>query len=72
MTFIGPAGDRFRGRMQGADGDIRDAGTRLQDVARRLERSADDVDAAQRAHDRALAQLAVEQHRHGMNPAGAI
>jgi outer membrane murein-binding lipoprotein Lpp len=72
MTFIGPAGDRFRARMQSADGDIRDAGARLQDVARRLDRSADEVDAAQRAHDRALAELAIEQHQHGLNPAGAI
>ena len=61
MTFEGPAGERFRGRMQAVDGEIRGACTRLQEVARRLERSADEVDAAARAHDDALTRYLAEQ-----------
>ena len=56
MTFDGPAGERFRGKMHGVDGAVRDAASQLRDVAGRLERSADEVDARQRAHDAAILQ----------------
>jgi len=61
MTFEGPAGEQFRGRMHGVDGAVRDAGSQLNDVAGRLERSADKVEARQRAHDAAILQLQNEQ-----------
>jgi len=72
LEFIGPAGDRFRGRMHGVDGDIKGAVDRLHDIARRLEHSADEVDAAQRAHDEAVTQNELEalHELHRLNSIG--
>jgi len=61
MTFEGPAGERFRGTMQGVDGAVRGAAEQLNAVAGRLERSADEVETRQRAHDAAVLQLQNEQ-----------
>jgi uncharacterized protein YukE len=61
MIFRGPAGDRFRDAMHGSRGELTDQAGQLRDLAGRLNRSADEVEAAQRARARALEALA---HSH--------
>ena len=60
-TFEGPAGDRFRERIAGLQGSLGGAEDDLRSLAKRIDDAADQVDAAQRAHDQAVAENEREQ-----------
>ena len=66
MIFRGPAGERFRSAMHGSRTELGDQAAELRDLSARLNRSANEVEAAQRARQRALEELAhgqlVAQH----------
>jgi F0F1-type ATP synthase membrane subunit b/b' len=54
MTFVGPAGDRFRGRMHGIGAQLDSVASRLTSLAGTIDRAADEVEAAQRARAAAI------------------
>jgi hypothetical protein len=54
LSFSGPAADRLSGAMTGWHGDMSGAATQLSGTADLLERSATDVEAAQRERERLL------------------
>jgi uncharacterized protein YukE len=57
MVFEGPAGDAFRDRMSGVGERARSAAEELQSLSDLLERSATEVEAAQRAREQRLEQM---------------
>jgi uncharacterized protein YukE len=61
MTFEGPAGDAFRERMQSLTERARPAADELLELAGLLERSATEVEAAQRERERRLAEMEAEE-----------
>jgi hypothetical protein len=61
MTFEGPAGDAFRGRMIQSGARVRRSVDQLLSVAQLLEISATEVEAAQRERERRLDEMRREQ-----------
>lgn len=61
MTFEGPAGDAFRERMQSLTERARQTADELLELAGLLERSATEVEAAQRERAQRLAQMEAEE-----------
>ncbi len=63
MVFEGPAGDRFRNRMRSSTARLDTAATRLSELAGRIDRAADEVEAAQRARAAAIEAAQREQQQ---------